>query len=427
MTNYTKHSRNSKIEKFVKRYYQLSEKTKKGDLDFDERMNEASRIIDGTLKSDIYFYRRALESSKPKSKVIDDRYSGSIDVVNLSSNDYLNFSQDPKVIRANIAASQEYGIGTGSVPMLSGTLQIHRQLEKKLASFLGYEDCLIFNSGYSANYGLFSSILKPGDVAILDTFVHASIIDGCQNAKKYFFLHNDIDSLERALIKAKGFKNKIVIIDGVYSMDGDIARLKPIKDLVASYNAYLAIDDAHGIGVLGENGRGTQHHFELEGVADLITGSFGKALAGVGGFVCGNKKWINYLELMSRPFLFSSSIPPGVVGSLIEQIDILEAGEAPIDRLWQNTEYFRELLLSEGYNLGSSETPIIPLILKDEVKVIEICRSLQKKGVFVNPIIYPVVSKNKSRLRISLTSGLTKFDLDYCFEMLQQSELEFRS
>lgn len=422
MKNPTKPSNNNLVKKFVKKYYQLGEKVKNGDLDFDERIKEASEIIDGTVKRGIYFYRRALHSSKPRSKVLDKRFSEEIDVINLSSNDYLNFSQDPRVIKASIAASNEYGIGTGSVPMLSGTLDIHRQLEKKLASFLGYEDCLIFNSGYSANYGLFSSILKPGDVVILDTSVHASIIDGCQKARKFFFLHNDIDSLERAFIKAKGFRNKIVVIDGVYSMDGDIAKLKSIKDLVQSYDAFLAIDDAHGIGVLGETGRGTQDHFKLEGAADLITGSFGKALAGVGGFVCGNKEWINYLELMSRPFLFSSSIPPGVVGSLIKQIEILEAGEAPIHRLWENTEYFRELLLSEGYNLGSSETPILPVIFRDEVKVIETCRSLQENGVFVNPIIYPVVSKNKSRLRISLTSGLSKSDLDYCFEMLQQSE-----
>jgi glycine C-acetyltransferase len=424
LTDLTKENR---IDEFVQRYYQLSNRVKDGSLNFEERMAEASRIIDGSIESGIYFYRRALQSSKPKSKVIDDRIEKNIDIVNLSSNDYLNFTQNPRVIQASVETTEEYGIGTGSVPMLSGTLEIHRTLEDRLASFLGYQNCILYNSGYSTNYGVFSSILRPGDVAILDTYVHASVIDGCQNARKLFFLHNDVESLERALIKSQNHKNVLVIIDGVYSMDGDIAKLREIKDLVNSYNAYLAIDDAHGIGVLGTKGKGTQNEYDMDGAADLITGSFGKALAGVGGFVCGKKEWMNYLELMSRPFLFSSSIPPGVVGALIKQIDILEAGEAPIQRLWENTKYFRRLLLNEGYDLGSSETPIVPVILKDEVKVIQICRRLQEKGVFVNPIIYPVVSKNKSRLRISLTSGLSRSDLDFCFEMLKQSELETTS
>lgn len=203
-------------------------------------------------------------------------------------------------------------------------------------------------------------------------------------------------------------------------MDGDIARLKEIKTVARSHGAYLMVDDAHGTGVLGPQGRGTQHHLEMVAEADLITGSFGKALAGVGGFVCGRQAWMEYLELMSRPFLFSSSIPPAVAASVLREIDLLEAGDEALERLWDNTCFFGDGLRAMGFDLGLSETPILPIIIKDELKVLKMTRSLHQAGIFVNPIIYPVVSRNKSRLRISLTAGLSRDSLEYCLEKMEE-------
>jgi glycine C-acetyltransferase len=404
------------IEELVDIYYKLRDPNHLQKLSMPERMEKASTIIDQSRREGFYFYRRPLANSKPMTQAGGLAAEGQRSMINLASNDYLNYTQHPEVIKAAQGALHEFGAGSGSVPMLSGTLTIHKQLEERLAAFLGYEGCLTFSSGFAANYGVLAALLQPGDAVILDTLVHASIIDGCVHAKKLFFSHNDPQSLDRALTKARHANNKLVVVDGVYSMDGDIVKFKEIKDVARSHDAYLMVDDAHGIGVMGEKGQGVQHYLGEIAEADLVTGSFGKALAGIGGYVCSSKKWIQYFELMSRTFVFSSSLPPAIAAGVIKELDLLEGGEPALGRLWENTRFFREGLQAAGYDLGITETPIIPVFIRDEKKALELCGKLHGAGIFVNPIVYPVVSKRNTRLRVSLTANLSRSMLSYCLD-----------
>jgi glycine C-acetyltransferase len=395
-------------------YYQIRNPQRAAQLRFADRARLANELITTSTEKQLYFYRREIQPQEGRVEVLDPRTGEKTPMINLASNDYLNFTQHPAVVRAGQEALALYGAGAGSVPMLSGTFDVHKELERRLASFLGYEACLTFSSGYASNYGVLRAMLQQNDVAILDTLVHGSIIDGCSHARKLFFLHNDLQSLEIALKKAAGAVNRLIVIDGVYSMDGDLARYDEILTLAAQYDAQIMIDDAHGVGVMGPLGRGTQHHFHRGATADLMTGSFGKALAGIGGFVCGNTDTIRLLEMSHRPFLFSSSLPPAVAASILREIDLLERGDEALRILWSNTAMMAEGLRALGFNLGDSSTPILPIMIPDERKAMAMCERLGQEKIFVSPIIYPIVKKNKSRLRVSITAGLAAEDLRYC-------------
>jgi glycine C-acetyltransferase len=403
-------------------YYHLKKGWNHSNLSFSDRFSKAHDIIQNLKAQDSYLYRRNISSTPSFENNTQNQWSETIRMpINLGSNDYLNFIRHSEVIAAGRNALNKFGAGAGSVPMFSGTHLPHQVLEKKLAAFFGYESCILYNSGYAANVGCLGAIAGENDAVIMDTLVHASIIDGATSAYSSFFIHNDIDALKRSIVKTDNFRNKIIILEGVYSMDGDLGIIPEAIEIAKSEKAILMIDDSHGIGVMGKNGKGTTHYFHRSGEVDILTGSLGKAFAGIGGFVCGSKELISYLEIMSRPFIYSSSIPPAVVACILKEIELLETGDKSLSRLWENTHTLTKGLKNIGLDLGKTVSPIIPIIIKDEIKVLKICSFLETKGIFVNPVIYPVVSKNKSRLRISVTAALSQEEISYALRSFHEA------
>lgn len=361
-----------------------------------------------------YYYRRvSLDGSGPVMRIMDQYTGKPKEMIYMASNDYLNLTKHPRTIAAGIKAMEKYGSGAGSVPLLGGTFDIHVELEKKIAKFKGCEDSIIYTSGYGANTGTLLGLLNSKDIAIIDRLAHASIIDGCNSTNVKFFRHNDLKSLERILAKSqKECRTKLVVLDGVYSMDGDIAPLDKIIEMAHSYGAYVMVDEAHATGVIGKNGRGTPEHFGLEGKVDIVSGTFSKALGAVGGFVAARKELVELLRFYSRAYMFSTALTPQVVGSLIEAINVIETEPQLREDLWQNINYFRKNLLDLGFKIGNSETAIFPIIIGDDYKVKEACRMLHERGIYANLVLYPAVPRKLARLRLSLMSTHTKEHLD---------------
>lgn len=372
-------------------------------------------------------YRRVSTSgSGPVMRVLD-AYSGEErEMIYLASNDYLNLTRHPRVIAAGQAALLKYGAGAGSVPLLGGTLDIHVELEQRVARFKGTEDSILFTSGFGSNSGALLAMLGERDCAILDLYVHASIIDGCKQAKMEFFRHNDMRSLEKVLSRTDGqYRTRLVVVDGVYSMDGDIARLDRIVELAHAHGAYVMVDEAHATGVIGRSGRGTPEHFGLEGKVDIVAGTFSKGLGGVGGFVATTRELVELLHYYSRSYMFSTAPTPQVTGSLIEAFDVIEQEPELRDRLWENIRYFRSGLLTLGFNLGHAETAIFPIIVGDDWKVKEICRRLHEAGIYANPVLYPAVPRRLARVRISLMAQHTREHLDTTLNALEMLGREY--
>lgn len=338
-------------------------------------------------------------------------------VINLSSNNYLGLANDPRLKEAAIKATEKYGVGSGAVRTIAGTMDIHREFEEKLAKFKNVEACLVFQSGFTANSGTVSCILGREDVIISDELNHASIIDGSRlsRAEIKVFPHGDLEALEEALKSSEG-RRTLVITDGVFSMDGDIAKLPEIAKLAKQYGAILMVDDAHASGVLGKNGRGTVDHYDLHGQVDIQVGTLSKALGGLGGYVAGPQKLIDYLVQRARPFLFSTSHPPGVIAAASKAIDILMEEPELIDKLWDNTDFFRKGLQDLGFDTGPSETPIIPVIVGDERKTMELADQLFEEGVFAQGIAFPTVPRGKARVRTIITAAHTKEDLQQALD-----------
>lgn len=368
----------------------------------------------------IHLKRIALNGSKPIREV-QDMFTGEVrHMIYLASNDYLNLTTHPKVVEAGRDAILKYGAGAGSVPLLGGSIDLHEQLEKKVAQFKGQEAAIIFTSGFGANDGVLSSLLGKNDLAILDMLAHASIIDGCKGTNTKFFLHNDMDSLEKILKTAQGkYNNVLIAVDGVYSMDGDIAPLDKLHELAKRYQAYLYVDEAHASGVIGANGRGTPEHFGLEGEIDFVAGTFSKALGGVGGFVSTTKELAFMLNFFSRSYMFSTAMTPQVAASMLASIDVIEQEPERREKLWSNIHYFKRGLESLGFTLENCETAIFPLILGDDYKVKEAVRMLHEMNVYVNPVLYPAVSFKKSRIRMSLMCEHTHQQLDEVLNKLE--------
>lgn len=338
-------------------------------------------------------------------------------VINLSSNNYLGLANHPRLKEAAIKATEKFGVGSGAVRTIAGTMDIHREFEEKLAKFKNVEACLVFQSGFTANSGTVSCILGREDVIISDELNHASIIDGSRlsRAQIKVFPHGDLEALEESLKTSEG-RRTLVITDGVFSMDGDIAKLPEIAKLAKQYGAILMVDDAHASGVLGRNGRGTVDHFDLHGQVDIQVGTLSKAIGGLGGYVAGPQKLIDYLVQRARPFLFSTSHPPGVIAAASEAIDILMEEPELIDRLWDNTAFFQKGLQDLGFDTGPSETPIIPVIVGDERKTMELADQLFEEGVFAQGIAFPTVPKGKARVRTIITAAHTKEELQYALD-----------
>jgi len=342
-------------------------------------------------------------------------------VINLSSNNYLGLATNPKMAKAAIDAIKKYGVGAGAVRTIIGTLKIHEELEKKLAKFKGVEAALVFQSGFCANQGVIGTLLGEGDLAISDELNHASIIDGLRltKATRTIYKHADMNDLEARLKEgiAQGFKKIMIITDGVFSMDGDVAPLDKIYELAKKYNAITMVDDAHGSGVMGE-GRGTVHHFGLNKVWDIQMGTLSKAVGCMGGYIATHKDIRILMEHRARPFLFSTSHPPAVTASCIAAIDILSSSEGKrlVKRLWDNAKYFKEGLNQLGFNTGRSQTPITPVIVGEGALAMKLSDELFKQGVFAQGIAFPTVPRDKARVRTIVTAMHTREDLDIALD-----------
>lgn len=335
------------------------------------------------------------------------------EVVNLASNNYLGLATHPHLIAAAIKATQEYGVGAGAVRTIAGTLSMHVALEEKLASFKHTEAVLVFQSGFTSNMGVIEPILAKEDLIISDNLNHASIIDGVRLTKstKKVYAHSNMSELEEILKSNHDYRLKMIITDGVFSMDGDIAKLPEIVALAEKYGAFVMVDDAHASGVLGDHGRGSVDHFKLHGRVDIQVGTLSKAIGVLGGYVAGSRKLIDYLIHRGRPFLFSTAHPPGVVAANMAAIDVMLEGDLQ-DRLWDNARYFKNGLNQLGFNTGHSETPITPVIVGEGSLAIAFSEALFEEGVFCTGIAFPTVAKDKARVRTIVMATHTKKDLD---------------
>ncbi|WP_286058518.1 glycine C-acetyltransferase [Bacillus mojavensis] len=349
-------------------------------------------------------------------------------VIQLSSNNYLGFTSHPRLIKAAQEAAQQFGAGTGSVRTIAGTFTMHQELEKKLAAFKKTEAALVFQSGFTTNQGVLSSILSKDDIVISDELNHASIIDGIRltKADKKVYQHVDMSDLEKVLRKSMNYRMRLIVTDGVFSMDGNIAPLPDIVELAEKYDAFVMVDDAHASGVLGESGRGTVNHFGLDGRVHIQVGTLSKAIGVLGGYVAGSKVLIDYLRHKGRPFLFSTSHPPAVTAACMEAIDVLLEEPEHMERLWENTHYFKSRLIQMGFTLTHSETPILPILIGNEGVAKQFSDQLLSQGVFAQSIVFPTVAKGKARIRTIMTAEHTKEELDQALDAIEKTAKELQ-
>lgn len=336
------------------------------------------------------------------------------EMIMLSANNYLNLTTHPKVITASIEATKKYGAGSGSVRAIAGTLDLHLEAEKVAAEFKGVEASLIYSAGYTANVGLIPTLVRgPKDLIISDELNHGSIIDGIRltKAQRSVYPHNDMSGLENALREGRSADRKLIITDGVFSMDGDIAPLDQIADLAEDYDAMIMVDDCHGEGVLGE-GRGIVAHFGLQGRVTVEGGSYSKALGVQGGIIAGSQDLRNHALNHSRSWLLSGSQPPGVAAAQKASIEVLRDEPQHVERLWSNTNYFRNELSSLGFDTGVSTTPIIPIMCGESRVAQQLSRKLRDRGIMVGAIVFPMVARDKARVRTQMSAGLTRKDID---------------
>ncbi len=347
-------------------------------------------------------------------------------VINLASNNYLGLCDHPKLREAAIAATEKYGVGSGAVRTIAGTMRIHMELEEKIAAFKGVEACVVFQSGFTANAGTVSSILGKEDFILSDELNHASIIDGARlsRAKVKVFRHKDVAHAEELLKEIQNDPGrKLLITDGVFSMDGDIGPVDKLCDIADKYGAIMMVDDAHASGVLGRNGRGSVDHFQCTQRVDVQVGTLSKAIGALGGYVCGSRDLIDYLYHRARPFLFSTSHPPSVAATCIAAFDLLESEPERIERLWSNTTYFKQQLTDAGFDVGGkttpkSETPITPIIIGDGRQTMEFSKALFDAGLMATGIAFPTVPEGKARIRTIMTSEHTREQIDQALEIL---------
>ena len=390
------------------------------------RTNPLSYLTDqlNELKSKgTHFKLRVLEDEQAPECTFDGKH-----VINLASNNYLGLTTHPKLREAALEATRKYGVGSGAVRTIAGTMKIHMELEEKIARFKNVEACVVFQSGFAANAGTVSAVLGKEDFIISDQLNHASIIDGARlsRAKILVFNHKDLSHAEEQLGSVKDQPGrKLLITDGVFSMDGDIGPLPGLCDLAEKYGAIMMVDDAHASGVLGRNGRGTIDHFHQHGRVDIQVGTLSKAIGALGGYVCGTRDLIDYLYHRARPFLFSTSHPPSVAATCIAAFDVLEQEPERIDKLWENTRFWKKELGLLGFDIGgkttpASETPITPIIIGDGARTMEFSRELFKEGVLGTGIAFPTVPEGKARVRTIMTATHTREELQRALEVLKK-------
>ena len=356
---------------------------------------------------------RVLQGRQQATTAFDGRT-----VVNLSSNNYLGLTTHPRLIERALAAIQEFGVGSGSVRSIAGTMSIHMELERRLAAFKNVEAVVVFQSGFAANAGTVSAILNKDDVIISDELNHASIIDGCRLSKAAIkvFPHKDAVAARKILKDLPASQRKLLITDGVFSMDGDVGALPALCDLAEEFGCIMMVDDAHASGVFGKNGRGTIDHFNLHGRVDIQVGTLSKAMGALGGYVAGSGALIDFLYHRARPFLFSTSHPPSVAATCLAALDVLEQEPQIIDRLWENTKFFKQGLVSMGFNTGLSESPITPVIAGEGSRAMKLSDRLFQEGVFAQGIAFPTVARDKARVRTIVTAAHTRDELQFALD-----------
>ena len=372
--------------------------------------------LEALREAGTYQRLRELESACRPVARVDGR-----DVINLASNNYLGLADHPKLIEATVEATKKYGAGSGAVRTISGTMSLHLELERRIAGFKHTEACVVFQSGFTANSGAVSAILGPDDYIISDELNHASIIDGCRlsKAKIKVFPHRDTAAADGILTELDDLPGKkLLITDGVFSMDGDIAPLPDLVEIAERHNAIMMIDDAHSSGVLGRAGRGTVDHFGLHGRVHVQVGTLSKAIGCLGGYICGSRDLIDFLYHRGRPFLFSTSHPPGVAAACLAAFDILEQEPERIQNLWDNTRYFKQNLAAAGFVTGNSESPITPIMVGEAAAAHAYSRALFDSGLLATGIGYPTVPKGKARVRTIVTATHSREQLDQALDIL---------
>jgi 8-amino-7-oxononanoate synthase len=374
------------------------------------------------MAAGVFPYFRVIESAQDPEVRIDGK-----NLVMLGSNNYLGLTNHPKVKEAAIQAVARYGSGCAGSRFLNGTLGIHVELEEKLANFMGKDAAITFSTGFQVNLGVIACLVERGDVVYLDKQDHACIIDGARLSfgvtKK--FAHNDPTDLKRLMADGSARKGSLVVVDGVFSMEGDIARLPELVDVAQEFGAGLMVDDAHGLGVLGSRGRGTAEHFGLEDEVDLIMGTFSKSLASIGGFICGDADMIHFIKHNARTLIFSAAPPPASVAAASAAVDIIAREPDRRERLWKNTRFMMQGLKNLGFDTGASETPVIPILVGDDHRAFAMSKRLQEEGVFVNPVVSPATPKGRALLRTSYMATHTEDHLSRALDALKKVGQEF--
>ncbi len=370
--------------------------------------------LDSLKQQGLYRRLRVLESEPAAHATFDHK-----SVVNLSSNNYLGLTTHPKLKRAALDAVSRFGVGSGSVRTISGTMEMHMELERRLAAFKHVEAVVVFQSGFAANAGTVAAVLTKEDVVVSDELNHASIIDGCRLSRAAIrvFPHKDVDAARRILRELPSTQRKLLITDGVFSMEGDLGPLPELCTLADEYGAIMMVDDAHASGVFGTNGSGTVDHFRCHGRVDVQVGTLSKAVGVLGGYVAGSRTLVDFLYHRARPFLFSTSHPPAVAAACLAALDVLETEPQWIEQLWNNTRFFKAGLEALGFNTGVSESPITPVIVGDAATAARMSDILFENGVFAQSIGFPTVARDKARLRTIVAATHTRADLQYALDM----------
>ena len=390
-------------------------------------MKSAKGIITKTIEEikEQGLYKSERVITTPQRDIIDT--TTNFGVINMCANNYLGLADSPRVIRAAKEAYDRWGYGLASVRFICGTQQIHKDLEAAISDFLGMEDTILYSSCYDANGGVFEPILGEGDAVISDELNHASIIDGIRlcKAAKFRYKNNDMEDLRTQLEAAKGSRIKMIVTDGVFSMDGYIANLKSICDLADEFDALVLVDDSHAVGFMGKTGRGTHEYCGVMGRVDILTGTLGKALGGAsGGYVSAKKEVVELLRQRSRPYLFSNTLAPAIAGASLEVIKMLGDTTEYRDRVHENTSYFREKMEALGFDLLPGTHPIVPIMLYDARIATEFSARLLEKGVYVTGFSYPVVPRGKARIRTQVSARHTKEDLDAAIDAFSEVKIE---
>jgi glycine C-acetyltransferase len=373
--------------------------------------------LDSLASQGLYRKLRVLDSEQKAHATFDGR-----SVVNLSSNNYLGLTTHPKLREKAVAAIEQYGVGSGSVRTIAGTMAIHVELERRLAEFKHTEAVVVFQSGFTSNAGTVSSILTREDVVVSDELNHASIIDGCRLSRAAIkvFPHKDVDAARSILQGLPAAQRKLLITDGVFSMDGDLGPLPALCDLAEEFGCIMMVDDAHASGVFGRNGRGTVDHFGMHGRVDVQVGTLSKAFGALGGYVAGSRALIEFLHHRARPFLFSTSHPPSVAATCLAALDVLIEEPGLIDSLWENTRFFKDGLEALGFETGMSESPITPVIVGDGARAMALSDRLFAQGVFAQGIAFPTVARDKARVRTIVTATHTRDELQFALDAFKR-------